>query len=310
MRIPWKKRREDAITQAVGSDPERKEYADANAEGVSAAIVGRGPFGEDPDPDAGAHAIANIASVHIPSFVRASLKQPPDPKPYKNGYDLKRYRVGDPEPDKTLKRREKVDRALPLPDGSRPWDIYFTAVELNGAGIRFYGDVGLLLRKDRVDANTTILDRNSYELVRDPIATRIRNGTAGTEDQRWRNEAEKLAGVWSKDLRDIGIIKVMGDLGCGARRWTPGQISNALLDDEDYIEVLLTGSFSTRNLSEARIAADDAAYENLIAERSRLGPPPRFESLLWRHQRRNADAALQAARVPVHVAVTSGRVRS
>ena len=64
-------------------------------------------------------------------------------EPYKNGYDLGQYRIGEPPPGKSLKSREIVDRALPLQNGQKPNDVYFGAIELNGAGIRFYGDVCL-----------------------------------------------------------------------------------------------------------------------------------------------------------------------
>lgn len=242
-------------------------------------------------------------------FVLASFNR--DPRPYKNGYDLCRYRVGEAEPGKTKSRREAVDSSLPLPAPATPASVYFAAVELNGSGIRYYGDVALLLRRDKdtVPPHTVVLDRNSYELTRDPIAKRIRDGASGTENERRREEAATLAGNWGDDLSDIASIKAFGRLESGTRQWTPGQISDAVLVDEDYIEVLRIGSFSTRELQEARITAEDAAHESLTADRCKLGPPPRFESLLWRHQRRNADAALQAAGVPVRVVVTSGRVR-
>jgi hypothetical protein len=298
------------VDVAAGRSAQRREYLEANVIFVFEAVNGRESFSSGTDPSAGAHAVANIPSVHVPAFVRASLAS--DLRPYKNGYDLGRYnyRVGDPEPSKLESRRELVDRSLPLPGKARPCDIYFTAVELNGTGIRFYGDVALLLRRETVPNETTILDRNSFELTRDPIAKRIRNGSGRTEDQRRRSEALKLAGKWSADLCDIASIKVLDQLGTGSRQWTPGQISDALLIDEDYIEVLLTKSFSTDNLQDARFAADDAAHESLTADRCRRGPLPRFESILWRHQRRNADAALQASGVWVRVVVTSGRMRS
>jgi hypothetical protein len=46
------------------------------------------------------------------------------------------------------RRRERVDRSSPLPGNAGSRDIYFTAVELNCTGIRFYGDVALFLSQD------------------------------------------------------------------------------------------------------------------------------------------------------------------
>jgi hypothetical protein len=302
----WSQRCEDAKSDAVGSDNKRREYVEANAGFVVEAINGRAAFSE-PDPSSGAHAVANMASVHIPHFVQESLAG--EAKPYKNGYDLKRYRVGDGEPRDVESRRETVDASLPLKVGQDPSNVYFMAVELNGTGVRFYGDVSLVLQHSNFDRETTIIDRNSFELARDPLFTRIQNGP-GSEHENRCKEAQNLAGTWHKDLGHIATIKTLGRLDGGTRQWTPGQISDAILVDEDYIEVLRIGSFSAKDLQVARIAADDAAHESLIAERCRQGPPPTFESMLWRFQRRNADEALRRAGLALHVVATSGRNRS
>ena len=302
----WRQRRDEVLRRHAQGDPARTEYVNANATFVTEAINGRAAFSE-PDPDAGAHAVANIASVHVPSFVEASRRG--EQNAYKNGYDLGRYRVGDDEPLRPQSRRERVDAALPRPPGATPADVYFMAVELNGTGVRYYGDIALFLERQKVLDTTVILDRNSYELTRDPLATRIRNGP-GLEEANRRREACALAGTWGNDLGDIATINAFGRLDGGTRQWTPGQISDALLVDEDYIEVLKVNSFSADDLREARIAADDAAHESLIADRCAGRPLPTFESLLWRHQRRNADEALRKAGVAVRVVVTSGRTRS
>jgi hypothetical protein len=282
-------------------------YLIANKDAVKAAVAGRGPDSSNADTDYGARAVANISSTHIPEFVRLSLTG--DPKPYKNGYDLKRYRVGDPPPGETLKTREMVDRSLPI-DGKSPEEIYFCAVDLNGVGVRFYGDVSLVIRKDQVNRNTVVLDRNSYDLVRAPIADQIAAEPPNEQDSARRREALRMSGRWEKDLPDIAAIKVLGELGSGVRRLTTGRISDAVLTDEDYIEVLRIGSFGSNDLHEARVAVADAAHETLIGERLRAGPTPRHEALLWRQRRREADAALQRANVISKVVATTGRVKS
>src|SRR6516165_8402898 len=94
---------------AVG-DPKLQEFAEANSKAVEGAINGCGPDSPTPVPDAGARAVFNIPAVHIPIFVRASLERKKEP--YKNGYDLGKYRVGNPPPGGKLKAREIVDRAL------------------------------------------------------------------------------------------------------------------------------------------------------------------------------------------------------
>lgn len=303
----WESRRIEFVERS-NRDRQGRAYTRANASAIIAALAGRGPDASDPDPDQGAHAVANIASVHVPDFVWLSLRG--DPKPYKNGYDLGRYRIGDHAPPQALKVREIVDRALPIPSGASPADIYFCATELNGAGVRFYGDVSLVIRKNRVAQGTVVLDRNSYDLVRAPIADRVAANPAASRDRARRAEARQLAGTWGADLGNMATIKVLGELGGGTRRLTTGRISDSVLTDEDYMEVLRIGSFGISDLLEARTSASDAAYETLIGERLQQGPTPRYEALLWRQRRRRADTVLQLANVSSRVVVTMGRVKS
>src|SRR5205807_859571 len=100
-------------------------------------------------------------SAHVPAFCEASRKG--EKKPYKNGYDLGKFRLGSPPPSSEPKLRETVDAALPL-NGVHPEDVYFGAVELFGSGIRFYGDVCLVIARDAIAAGTLVLDRNSFDL--------------------------------------------------------------------------------------------------------------------------------------------------
>jgi hypothetical protein len=110
-------------------------------------------------------------------------------------------------------------------------------------------------------------------------------------------------------LPTIAAIKVLRSVVSRDRRWTLGQISRAVRDDEDYIEVLKAGSFSASSLQEARIAAADAAHDALVGSRLARGPMPRIESLIWRNRRSRAERALREAGVPVRVVTTSGRTR-
>jgi hypothetical protein len=91
---------------------------------------------------------------------------------------------------------------------------------------------------------------------------------------------------------------------------TVGMISQGVLDDEDYLEVIRVSSFKVSNLAEARTAAADAAVDGRVADRMRLGPLPSWPEMLWRHRRRRADQALQAHGIVTRVVIGSGRVRS
>jgi hypothetical protein len=138
----------------------------------------------------------NLAAVHVVSFCKASKVG--DANAYLNAYDVARLanrRVGE--------RRKKVDDALPLPAGQTPASTYFGAAELTGCGVRFYGDVALILRPWNHFQNTTILDRNSFELTCPPVSDEIESlatyaGIPHSDAMRAR--ARAMSGTWSRDL--------------------------------------------------------------------------------------------------------------
>jgi hypothetical protein len=285
-----------------------RAYARANRDAIASALSGWGPDASTADPAAGPRVVANIPAVHVPSFVARSRAG--DPRPYTNAYDNGKYRIGDLAAAANFPTRVLVDRALPFPPGKGPQDVYFCAVELNGAGIRFYGDMTLVLRSDRVAADTTILDRNSYDLVREPMKTWIDRAGPGRRIQAMRERARDMSGRWHEALVPMVAIRVFEKRGVVARRLTTGQISDAVLDDEDYIEVLRIGSFGVADLQEARLSAADVALDAMTADRLRHGPVPRFEAILWRARRRRAEKALGGVGVRTAVVVSSGRVKS
>ncbi len=303
--MDWPKKLQDLL----GSFPQTAgAYAAANVEAVQSALAGKGPDTPSVDSRAGARMVCNIASVHIPAFVQASLAG--EERPYKNGYDLGKFRVGDPPPEGVRNIREKVDAALPIGIGRTPANIYFGAVELNGTGIRFYGDVCLVLKQTAVAHNTAILDRNSYDLVRAPIRERIDAAPSEVDRERlMRSEAGAMAGEWCRDLAQIAAIKVLSAVTHRDRRLTTGTMSDGVLSDEDYIEVLREGSFRASDLQEARHNAAEAAQDALLSDRWRVGPCPSHESLVWQEQRRRGEEFLRCANVAVRIVTTSGRVR-
>jgi hypothetical protein len=303
----WQRRSNDTVEAIGGSDEEQRAYAIANAGAIADAVRGRGPD-SGAITEGGVYAVANIPAVHVPAFVDLSIEGKPGSRPYKNGYDLRNYRVGQ-LPNEGLKTRELVDRSLPIAKGTTPADIYFCAAELNGAGVRFYGDMALVLRTEQADGTTVVLDRNSYDLERTPIVDRVNAHPSAQRDAARKDEARRMAGTWAQDLASMAVVKVLPDAGGRARRLTTGQISDGVLDDEDYIEILRAKSFAAKDLKEARLAAADAALDALTADRLRHGPSPTYEALLWRQRRRRAEAALQRAGVRTRVVTSSGRVK-
>jgi hypothetical protein len=315
----WPRLLQRSIKEAADHSPEYGDFARANANAVETAIAGRGPDEKEADPEAGARMVVNMAAVHIPAFCEASRSG--DPKPYMNKYDLEKKnnqnkklskgsrtdRIGEDAPKEVNSPRQMVDNALPLPSGRTSSDVYFGAVELNGAGIRFYGDVCLVLKRGTWLQETVILDRNSYDLIRPPISTTIEK----KDDQAKARavEARRLSGSWDRDLPAVAALKAFQALGSRTRRYTTGQISEAVREDEDYIEVLRIGSFGSSDLQEARVSAAEAAHDALAGDRLFTNCPPRLEALMWRQRRRRAEEELRRSGITVRVVTTSGRTK-
>jgi hypothetical protein len=277
----------------------RRQFATADADMVRRAVAGLGPDSAPEDtPVGGVRMVFNIPSAYVPEFCKNK---------YLNAYDLGRYRVGNDPPDDPPPRRVKVDRALEKFFGIPPDRIYFGAVELNGSGVRFYGDICLALRFDDSGDDVAVLDRNSYDMLRAPLSddfAAAERGLTSTNDV-----VKEIAGTWRESLSCILTYKVLETRPAGTRRVTTGQVSDGILNDEDYVEVLRDGSFTHEEVEEARSSAGDASREAFITTRERTGQTPSMEELNWRELRRRARASLAEARVPHRVVVSSGRIR-
>lgn len=257
----------------------------------------------------GARMCVNMAAAHIPEFVKSAGN-------YKNAYDLDAQApIVGAKTNKASTTRQVVDSLLPLPAGQTPQNTYFGAVETTGCGVRFYGDFCLVLSRSAVPDDTVILDRNSYDLVRSPLdAWRTTPGSkvAAVEqgNARGKAAAKALAGEFAKDLTSMVMIGLAERGRLTTRRLTIGQVSDVILEDEDYIEVLKAGSFTISHIDEVRTSAAEAAAESLIGDRLQHGPPPNFAETLWRSQRRRASSALGRANRAVRVVTSGGRVRA
>jgi hypothetical protein len=245
--------------------------------------------------------VVNISCAHVPSFCKEAADG--ISHPYKNVYDLQRLGIGK-EPSET---RLRVDAALPLPAGKGPEDVYFGALEVTGTGIRFYGDICLVLHPDRVRDDTLILETNSYDLEREPLVSAIARSKDPAATRR--AFASAMAGRWGADRGNMAVTKVFQVLGERNRRLTLGQIAEATRDDEDYIEIVRDETFDANDIQEARLQPEDVALENRISERLRSGPTPSLAEIQWRQDRREAETALSAHGVPVRVVTTPGRTK-
>lgn len=189
-------------------------------------------------------------------------------------------------------------------------NTYFGAAELNGTGVRFYGDYCLVLRPGAPQREFQILDRNSYDVIREPLSTIIGNEvTQGGQLEKRKELLQDMAGRWGSDLCDMVSLRMLGALNSSWRRITTGQVSQGILLDEDYIEVLRQGSFGPQDLEEARTSGADVALEAQIIENARDGSAPPLAEQLWCRQRRRAAMSLRKAGIRVRVPTVSGRVR-
>jgi len=311
----WQERCVQLIDRLASGGDGQKAYRDADAEMIRRTTRGQGPDSATAKPEAGVRVVYNIPAVHVPALVAAGSTSKNN-RPFKNRYDLDKtgrqtVRLGeDPPAPARIDVRKSVDEAVAVlarvSDGS---NLYYGAAELNGAGMRYYGDICLVLKPAEIDEETLVLYRNSFDLARPPIANRIKSTPPNTRLQRTIDEAREFEGRWQADLASMAACKALDGGRWGERRITTAAISDGLLNDEDYLEVVRTRSFGCEQLEEVRVAAADAGAEGRIADRIKQGPSPTQTELLWRHHRRYADQALKEKGVRTRIVVTAGRAR-
>jgi len=287
----WKQRVQDAKQVVANGDFDRLAYADANLNFVSRFVNGLGPDGAKPAEGAGARAVVNMACAHVPSFTGQG---------YLNTYQLHLKGLA----PTASKRRQSVDDVLQGLTGIAPDRSYFAAVSLNKSGVRFYGDMTLVLKADLQGDGPHLLDRNSYDLMRAPIA-----GCLPHKDWvcSWH-------GRWTRDLADMLSLRALYTLPSVKRRWAAGQVARAALDDEDYVEFIGEAQaseqcFDLSAVQEVRLSSADVALEAWIGERVARGPAPAASLLLWRQQRHDAVDSLVQHGIKVGVNTEEGRSR-
>jgi hypothetical protein len=302
MSTDWKQEVADEIASLNLKDPDREEFLRENIESVGQVIAGLGPDDSKPIDGAGARIVFNMSCKHVPDFCTdsASTKDA-----YKNAYKFSPSR-------KRIDVDEVVEICTHASGGKfSKEDISFGAIETSGTGIRFYGDMCLVLKPPSDMNQLLLIDRNSYDVARNPISQRVQAAVSlgVTEQQARVNEMIRWLGKWA-DLAHMLAKKIIRRLPLVARRWTTGQVAQAVLEDEDYCEVLYPRSFNVGDLAEVRVSAADAAAEADIAQREQAGESPAAHEIAWRDQRREARRALTRAKVPVRVVTTPGRIKS
>ncbi len=294
---PWDARVKALVTKE--KTVSARAYVAANLEMICRTMEGRGP--EDPRQLAAgrAKAVVCMSSAHMPAFCNDK-----GDRAYKNGYavgSLQRPLAG--VAPKDIPRRVRLDAVIGKLAHCKPEDIHYAAMELNGTGVRFYGDMCMVLKS--IPADTLLLDRNSYDVLRAPICGTFNPRIAAS----LATQLKKIAGVWVTDAANMAATKILGSSIVAPRRMTTGQVSDGLLCDEDYVEVILTQSFSVDAVLEVRLHPNDVAKAEHIRGLE-FRKAPRCAQLEWGRRRRAAEDALLAARIPMRVVSDSGRSKS
>ncbi|WP_196385635.1 hypothetical protein [Ralstonia solanacearum] len=300
----WPSLLQDVISALSNGHNGRETFLRANGDAVIRALTALPVDRGSPRLGAGGCVVVNMSAAHIPALIQS--------RAYKNCYELDSdaRRLGDPM--RTSPKRRLVDNALKPLHKKKIEEIYFAAIEFNGCGVGFYGDCCLVLKDDVTRDNVVVLDRNSYDLIREPLWTQIAE-TARTENistpEAQKRAAAQRAGRMCDHLASIAAIKVLESRQPVMRLLTTGAVSEGVLDDEDYIEVLRPKTFDISDVREVRLAPADVALDERIRSRALVGEPPSQAEVLWRGRRRAAEASLRAKAVPVRVMTTAGRTK-
>lgn len=277
------------------SDEEIAQYREANESLIGSLVLGVA-IDSGRTTGAGLRLVFNAACAHVPEILRSR---------YLNRYDLESD-AGRVVGDVLATKRGRVDTTVArvFGGGVEPQDLYYGALELNGAGMRYYGDICLVVTSTIVEEDQLVLMRNSYDLEREPIRGRVDGDPARMED-----EARRMAGRW-RNRAAMVTHKILGGSSAPADRlMTTGMVSQGVLDDEDYLEVPLPRSFSAGDVDEARTSAGDLAVESMVESRGDHGPASSIAQLLWLDQRAMAAEALHASRIQYVPVAHEGRQR-
>jgi len=176
--------------------------------------------------------------------------------------------------------RVAVDTLLGL-DGPQ---TYFGAVALGGTGVRFYGEYCMVIKPSRVDAATSVFDRDSYDLLLPPLA--------GWSASRTKKIVGALSGKWSDDLAEMLIMKMLPRLPGAQHLITVGNVSALVMSDQEFAEVHLAGKIRLADVEEVRQSPDEVAIESAILNRKRSRRSPTLVEIRWVEQRHRALAEL------------------
>jgi hypothetical protein len=257
-----------------GNGAATNPFRDANRRSIERCLT---------DKDSGFRMVVNIPADALLSFLETGR--------YLNAYDLPVVAGQQRGPSQS---RVRVDALLGFTDPSR---YYFGAASMGGTGIRFYGEYCMVLNRDAVAPNTQLLDRNSYDVLWEPI-----EGDPGI-----RAIVASMKGQWQRDAVHMLVLKALPELSSAARLVTLGTVADAILHDEDFVEVHKRGAFSPGDLEEIRETPEDQAIHSFIVDQFDSGDVPKLEEVLWVVRRFRVRAKLREHRLRSRVVASAGR---
>jgi hypothetical protein len=267
----WEKRLKKWLER---QNPDAAAFLSANKDAITRCLT---------HPESGLRMVVNISADALLGFLRTGA--------YLNAYELPVIAGQARSPSV---RRKRVDELLDL---KPPEGFYFGAAAMGGTGIRFYGEYCLVLKPSSVDPKTRVLDRNSYDLLYPPLSERDDVGTL----------AKALKGGWSADTVTMLVRRVLPELVGSSRLVTLGTVSDAILHDEDFLEVHKEGTFGPADVEEIRETPEDQAIQDHILNYFEHGGVPRIEELLWVMRRERIAQVLGRYELRTRVVATAGR---
>ena len=231
------------------------------------------------DEDAGARVVVNVGTAGMLGLLRG--------EPYLNAYD-RRLVGGEPGPGPD--DRAYVDGLL----GLGP-EVCFAALAVDGVGVRLYGEYCLVLDVARVDPDPGLLDRDSYEVLFEPLVGRADLARV----------VGQLRGSWA-DRHDLLLLKVLPRIDPSPRRVTTAVVADAVLSDQDFVEVHLRprrawGCFELADVPEVRLSPTDLTLVDWLASRAAGGARLTDEELRYLTRHDDVQRRLDEERVAVRV---------
>jgi hypothetical protein len=267
----WKERL-DAWLNA--QDPANVPFLTANMAAITRCLT---------HVESGLRMVVNISADALLGFLTSGR--------YLNAYNLPVVAGKQREPSP---RRVRVDGLLKL---KPPKNFYFGAAAMGGTGVRFYGEYCMVLRPTQIDDKTRVLDRNSYDLLYPPLSDR-----SDVDDL-----VKSLRGEWTADTVTMLARRILPEFVGASRLVTLGSVSDAILHDEDFLEVHKEGTFEPADLEEIRETPEDQAIQDYILSFYEHGGLPRIEELLWVLRRERIAQVLRTRSLRTRVVATAGR---